>query len=199
VLGTAGFPDTDLRALLSDSYLRALGSWQMSPCTASAERLHRAYLLNAYLENPADPSTRLGLGSSLSVARGSAGGLDEVLKKLQLGTNPREWRDALSTPASAATCVAASTRERFPEERLFFANPNLISQYRAMEHLRKAGAETGTERRDSLGRASACLREALERVAGPSCHAAERSTYSFYYNPYFYFAVQQASGGRAAK
>ena len=36
----------------------------------------------------------------------------------------------------------------------------------------------------------------MQKVAGPSCHAAERSTYSFYYNPYFYYAVQQASGGR---
>jgi hypothetical protein len=200
VLGSPGFPDPGVRALIADGYVRAAGAWQVSPCTASAERLHRAYLLNAYLENPDDRSTRLGLGSALSVARGSAGGLDDVLRKLQLGANPSEWRDALATPAgSSATCVAATTRERFPEDRLFFANPNLVSQYRAMEHLRRAGGETGTERRDSLARAGACLREALSRVAGPSCHAAERSTYSFYYNPYFYFAVQQASGGRDAK
>jgi hypothetical protein len=50
-----------------------------------------------------------------------------------------------------------------------------------------------------LNNAAACLREALLKAAGPSCHAADRSTYSFYYNPYFYYAVQQASGGRETK
>ena len=200
VLGTPGFPDAGVRAMIADSYLRALGMWQVSPCTASAERLHRTYLLNAHLENPGDAPTRLGLGSALSVARGSAGGLEDVLRKLQLSTKANEWREALATPgASGAACVAASDRERYPEQRLFFANPNLIAQYRAMEHLRKASSQTGTDRRDSLGRAGVCLKEALDRVAGPSCHAAERSTYSFYYNPYLYYAVQQASGGRDAK
>ena len=68
-----------------------------------------------------------------------------------------------------------------------------------MEHLRRASVAEGDVRRQALGNAAVCLREALAKVAGPSCHASERSTYSFYYNPYFYYAVQQASGGRETK
>jgi len=198
VLGSEGFPDASIRSALSDSYLRVLGTWQASPCTAAAERLHRAFLFNAYLENPADKSTQLGLGSELAIARG--GDLSGLLAQLQLSGDAREWRAALSGALpTGAQCVAASARERFPEDRLFFANPNLVSQYRAMEHLRRASGTDGDARRLSLNNAAACLRDALAKVAGPSCHAAERSTYSFYYNPYFYYAVQQASGGREAR
>ncbi len=195
VLGSEGFPDASIRSALSDSYLRVLGTWQASPCTAAAERLHRAFLFNAYLENPADKSTQLGLGSELALSR--SGDVSGLLTQLQLGSDMREWRAAIGSALSSnAQCVAASARERFPEDRLFFANPNLVSQYRAMEHLRRASGTDGEVRRQSLNSAAACLREALAKVAGPSCHAAERSTYSFYYNPYFYYAVHQASGGR---
>jgi hypothetical protein len=198
VLGSPGLPDAAIRSALSDSYLRALGAWQASPCTAAAERLHRAFLFNAYLANPADRGTQLGLGSELTIAR--SGDLSGLLAQLKLSSDAREWRNAVNTALPAGgRCVAASGDERFPEDRVFFANPNLGSQYRAMEHLRRASSEEGDARRVSLNNAAACLREALLKAAGPSCHAADRSTYSFYYNPYFYYAVQQASGGRETK
>ena len=83
-----------------------------------------------------------------------------------------------------------------PVKRVAQSQPTLEG---AGVHLRRASSEEGDARRVSLNNAAACLREALLKAAGPSCHAADRSTYSFYYNPYFYYAVQQASGGRETK
>jgi hypothetical protein len=185
-------PDNQLRSALSDSYLRVLNSSAVgSPCSPVAERLHRAYLFNAYLDDPTDASKRLSLGSELVLATGGTRTriLNELFTRLQLSPDISQWPRSLPAAGGAAPACPRLPNERFPEVRLEFANGGLGFQYRAMEHLR----------RGNLDGAAACLRMALAKSAVPDCHKAERSTYSIYYNPYFYFAVQQVTGGRAPR
>jgi hypothetical protein len=182
--------DNPLRGALSDSYLRVLNNSAIgSPCSAVAERLHRAYLFNAHLDDPSNASKRLSLGSELVLATGGARSLAELFSRLQLNPDLRQWPQDLAPAAGPPPACPSMPNERFPEDRLFFANANLAFQHRAVEHLR----------RGNLDGAAACLRKALAESATPNCHKAERSTYSIYYNPYFYFAVQQVTGGRAPR
>ena len=190
VLTNQDAPDDTLRSALSDSYLRVLyNSAIASPCSAVAERLHRAYLFNAHLDDPADASKKLGLGSELVVATRGTRNLNELFGRLQLSTDLKQWPQSLAAAGGPAPACPTMPNERFPDVRLEFANGGLAFQYRAMEHLR----------RGNLDGAAACLRVALARSPVPDCHKAERSTYSIYYNPYFYFAVQQVTGGRAPR
>ena len=190
VLTNQDAPDNQLRGVLSDSYLRVLNNSAIgSPCSAVAERLHRAYLFNAHLDDPGDASKRLSLGSELVLATGGARNLGELFSRLQLNPDLRQWPQDLAAAGGPPPVCPSMPNERFPEARLFFANANLAFQHRAVEHLR----------RGNLDGAAACLRKALAESAVPSCHKAERSTYSIYYNPYFYFAVQQVTGGRAPR
>jgi hypothetical protein len=188
VLTNQAVPDERLRVALSDSYLRALGGTTESPCGAVAERLHRAFLFNAYLEDPSNPSKKVSLSGELVTATGGRG-LGDLFSRLQLSSNPRDWPQTLGLSNPAGISCPALPNERFPEDRLFFANSNLAYQFRAKAHL-----DGG-----NLDAAGACLRRALGDSPVPTCHHAERSTYSFYYNPYFYFAVQQASSRGSAR
>jgi hypothetical protein len=182
-------PDTQLRSALSDSYLRVLNNSAIgSPCSAVAERLHRAYLFNAHLDDPDDASKRLSLGSELVLATGGRN-LGGLFSRLQISPDLNQWPQNLGAAGAPPPVCPSMPNERFPEDRLFFANANLAFQHRAVEHLR----------RGNLDGAAACLRKALAESATPNCHKAERSTYSIYYNPYFYFAVQQVTGGRAPR
>ncbi len=190
VLTNQDSPDDKLRSALSDSYLRVLYSSSIgSPCSAVAERLHRAYLFNAHLDDPTDTSKKLGLGSELVLATGGARRLTELFSRLQLSTDLKQWPQSVAAAGGPAPACPSMPNERFPDVRLEFANGGLAFQYRAMEHLR----------RGNLDGAAACLRVALARSPVPDCHKSERSTYSIYYNPYFYFAVQQVTGGRAPR
>jgi hypothetical protein len=132
---------------------------------------------------------QLSLGSELVLATGGARSLTELFKRLQLSPDLKQWPQELGATGGTPAACPSVPNERFPEDRLFFANANLASQYRAMEHLR----------RGNLDGAARCLRKALAESAVPDCHKTERSTYSFYYNPYFYFAVQRVTGGQASR
>ena len=190
VLTNQDAPDSQLRSVLSDSYVRVLNNSAIgSPCSAVAERLHRAYLFNAHLDNPSDPSKRMGLGSELALATGRGRSLTELFNRLGLSPDIKQWPKNLAAAGGPPPACPVIPNERFPKVRLDFAGAGLTSQFRAMEHLR----------RGNLDGAAACLRVALAESAVPNCHKAERSTYSIYYNPYFYFAVQQVTGGRAPR
>ncbi len=190
VLTNQDASDNQLRGALSDSYLRVLSNSAIgSPCSAVAERLHRAYLFNAHLDDPGDASKRLSLGSELVLATGGTRSLADLFNRMQLSTDLKQWPQNLAAAGGPAPACPNMPNERFPDVRIEFANGGLAFQYRAMEHLR----------RGNLDGAAACLRVALARSPVPDCHKAERSTYSIYYNPYFYFAVQQVTGGRAQR
>ena len=191
VLTNQDAPDNQLRSALSDSYLRVLNNSAIAtPCNAVAERLHRAYLFNAHLDDPDDASKRMSLGSELVLATGGTRSLTEQFKRLQLSPDLKQWPLNLPPAGGPPPACPIMPNERFPEVRLkFAASAGLTSQYRALEHLR----------RGNLDGAAACLRMALAESAVPDCYKADRSTYSLYYNPYFYFAVQQVTGGRAPR
>ena len=191
VLTNQDAPDNQLRSVLSDSYMRVLYNSAIgSPCSAVAERLHRAYLFNAHLDDPSDASKRMSLGSELVLATGGARSLTDLFSRLRLNQDIRQWPQELAAAGGPPAACPVIPNERFPDVRLKFANAaGLTSQDRAMEHLR----------RGNLDGAAACLRVALAESPVPNCYKADRSTYSLYYNPYFYFAVQQVTGGRTAR
>ncbi len=192
VLTNQDAPDDQLRSALSDSYLRVLYNSAIgSPCSAVAERLHRAYLFNAH---PRRSNRRVEEAESRQRARRGqrrcGRSLTELFNRLQLSPDVKQWPQSLAAAGGPAPACPSIPNERFPEVRLEFANAaGLTSQYRAMEHLR----------RGNLDGAAACLRMALAESPVPDCHKADRSTYSIYYNPYFYFAVQQVTGGRTPR
>lgn len=204
VSGTAA--TVQVRSALSDAYVRALAETYisapaastLSPCSPAVERMHRAYVFNAYLDDPADSSKRVSLASGLVLNRPADEALRSLLSTaLKLDGNAAAWPALLGAKADEESCRPATTPEKLPEARLLFANADLTLYHRATEHLRLAAASSNPEQqRQSLAAAAACLKNTMLKTPVPSCFKVERSTYHVYYDPYFFFAAQQASGGR---
>lgn len=206
ILASASLPEPTLQAV-SDAYIRVLSRWPDEPCTSATEQIHRALLLNAHLSDA--PSTnvdqlaaadrvrvqrkRAGLASEMAATRrdGIADpGLARLVSDLNLPGRFDEWSGVLGLAADAAGCEPLPEGERFSSVRLRFADRNgqLTSQLRARAYIQR---QTG-DRADNLRRAAACVRIALAAQARPQCYEADRSTYSAYYNPFFYLALQDA-------
>src|SRR6185436_5151732 len=102
---------SQLRGALSDSYLRALYNSAIgSPCSAVAERLHRAYLFNAHLDDPGDVSKQLSLGSELALTTRGDRRRAELFSRLQLNTDIKQWPQSLGPPRACPNIP----NERFP-------------------------------------------------------------------------------------
>lgn len=182
-------PSDRIRTALADGYLRAASpAATQPPCTAVAERIHRAFLFNAYLERPDDLPKKIGLGGQVISARGSTRGLADLFTSMKLNPDVGKWPEMLGLSDDRSVQCPAVPDEKYAEEKLYFSNASLTFQFRASTHLRNG----------ALDAAAACLRKALGNNATPSCHRADRATYSFYYNPYFYYAAQQAAAPATA-
>jgi hypothetical protein len=187
-----------LRQALADGYLDALGRWinppTVTPCEPIPERVQRAYLLDAFKQQPPeermkDKTKTLSLASKIFVSRGLDDIVRDLLKTIQVPDDVERWPDQLS---AAASCPVPDVRGEFSDRE---SSP-YVAAVRELEWARNQG-RSAADRRQHLANAAACLVRAAKSDPKPKCYKGGRSGYQFgYYDPYFYFAVQKASGGR---